>query len=221
MRRALTFIENVLRYHIKPFLPLFIISKLTNQFNQRDFDRWQKAGRPAPPPHYIKQMTIHEYQKKSGYTVLVESGTFLGDMVESQKKSFKKIVSIELAPLLFKKAKKRFQNDHNVTIVWGDSGEKLREILDDMDEPVILWLDGHYSAGVTAKGNKACPIYEEIDAIFDSVNRRDHMILIDDARLFIGKNDYPEVNELTDYIQHKNGKYKAEVKDDIIRYCIE
>ncbi|MBK9982497.1 MAG: hypothetical protein IPP15_08740 [Saprospiraceae bacterium] len=220
MRRALTFIRNVLRYHIKPFLPVFIISKLTNKFNQRDFGRWQKAGRPAPPPHYIKQMTIEEYQKKSGYTVLVESGTFLGDMVESQKKSFKRIVSIELSSLLFKKATKRFKNDPNVSIVHGDSGEKLTEILDATMEPVIFWLDGHYSSGITAKGNKECPVFEEIDAIFNSVNRSDHIILIDDARLFTGKYDYPEISRLTDYIQRKNEKYKVEVKDDIIRYWI-
>ncbi|MEP7324096.1 MAG: FkbM family methyltransferase, partial [Saprospiraceae bacterium] len=142
-------------------------------------------------------------------------------MVESQKKMFKKIVSIELGHLLFKKAKRRFINDNNVTIVSGDSGEKLKEILDDIDEPVIFWLDGHYSSGVTAKGSKKCPVYEEIDAIFNSINRNDHIILIDDARLFTGKNDYPEVNQLTAYIHRKNGKYKMDVKDDIIRYWID
>ncbi len=221
MRRALTFIKNVLRYHIKPFLPVFIIRRLTNQFNQRDFDRWEKAGRPAPPPHYIKQMTIEEYRKKSGYNVLIESGTFLGDMVESKKKSFKKIISIELSSLLYKKAKKRFKKDLNVSIVWGDSGEKIAAILKAIHEPVIFWLDGHYSAGVTAKGNKLCPVYEEIDAIFNSVSRFDHIILIDDARLFTGKRGYPEINQLTEYIHSKNIRYQIYIKDDIIRYWID
>lgn len=221
MRRVVTLIKNVLRYNIKPLLPVFILNRLMNQYDQWEYDRWQKAGRPAPPPHFVKQMTIEEYQKKSEYTVLVESGTFLGDMVEAQKKKFKKIVSVELGNLLYKKAKKRFKNDHNVTIVSGDSGEKLTEILDTIDEPVIFWLDGHYSAGLTAKGSKACPVYEEIDAIFNSVNRNDHIILIDDARLFTGKNDYPKVNQLTEYIRRKNEKYRVDVKDDIIRYWMD
>ncbi len=221
MRRVITSIENILRYSIKPFLPLLVLNKLKNQYDQLEYDRWQKAGRPAPPPHFVKQMTIEEYKIKSGYNVFVESGTFLGDMVASQNNQFKSIVSIELGHLLYRKAKKRFKNDHNVTIVWGDSGEKLTEILDTVHEPVIFWLDGHYSSGVTAKGNKACPVYEEIDAIFNSVNRFDHIILIDDARLFTGKRGYPEINQLTEYIHRKNDRYKVHVNDDIIRYLMD
>ncbi|MEP6645466.1 MAG: hypothetical protein ABJC12_00135 [Saprospiraceae bacterium] len=205
---------------MKPFLPLFVLNKLNNSYQQREFDNWQKAGCPAPPPHFVKQMAIEDYQRKSGYHVFIETGTFLGDMVEAQKDRFNKIISIELAGHLYRKAKKRFRNNEKVTIVQGDSGKVLPEILNNIHEPVVFWLDGHYSAGVTAKGDKSCPIYEEIDAIFNRKNQFNHIILIDDARLFTGKRDYPEVVKVTGYIRAKNSNYQLEIKDDILCYWV-
>ena len=130
-------------------------------------EAWQKNGCPVPPPHVVKQRIIKEYQQRFNYSTFIETGTYLGDMVEAQKSSFKKVISIELSNELFLKAKKRFKNDSNVLIVQGDSGKQLPEILKTVNEPAIFWLDGHYSEGKTAKGDKDCPIFEELDAIFD------------------------------------------------------
>ena len=43
-----------------------------------------------------------------------------------------------------------------------------------------------------------------------------HIILIDDARLFIGENAYPTIQELRDYLSVKALNYKLEIEDDII-----
>ena len=180
---------------------------------------WKKNGCPVPPPHLVKQETISEYQKQFGYTTLIETGTYMGDMVDEQKKRFKKIISIELGVDLFEKAKKRFRNDKNVLIMQGDSGKVLPKIVLDLKEPAIFWLDGHYSAGITAKGDKECPIFEELNSIFIS-NKFNHILLIDDARCFIGEGDYPSIEKLTEYIRNKNKNYKVEVKHDIIRCVI-
>jgi hypothetical protein len=141
----------------------------------------------------------------------------MGDMVQAQKKKFRRIYSIELGMELFHKAVKRFKRDKNVTIVQGDSGEVLPEILLRINEPAIFWLDGHYSSGVTAKGKKECPIFEELNAIFND-HKFNHILLIDDARCFVGDGDYPSVNQLTEYIKSRNAKYEVRVEDDIIRY---
>jgi len=208
-------IKNVL----EPFIPQILWKTLRKQQSKKQLDEWNKNGCPAPPPHIIKQMTIREYQDKYKYLVLVETGTYKGDMVEAQKKIFRKIFSIELGVDLFNKATKRFQNDDNITIVQGDSGKVLPEILLEINEPAIFWLDGHYSAGITAKGEKDCPIFEELDAIFNN-KKFNHIILIDDARCFIGKGDYPTIDKLTEYIKNKNEQYQVEVKHDIMRYSI-
>lgn len=204
---------------LKPFIPQLLWNTLIKMNQKIQFNEWNKNGCPDPPPHFVKQMTIREYQDKYQYTVLVETGTYMGDMVEAQKKRFRKIFSFELGIDLFNKATKRFKNNKNVTIVHGDSGKVLKKILLEINEPAIFWLDGHYSAGITAKGDKDCPIFEELVAIFDS-KKFNHILLIDDARHFIDKGDYPSINQLTEYIKSKNEKYQVEVKHDIIRYVI-
>ena len=177
---------------------------------------WKRKGCPVPPPHQVKQMVIEEYQKRYGCSVLVETGTYLGDMVEAQENNFKRIISIELDQHLYERAKRKFRKKSNITIYHGDSSKVLPQILTTITENTILWLDGHYSEGFTAKGDKETPIYEELEAIFQD-STHDHILLIDDARLFTGERDYPTIEELSDFIRGKNKDYIIEVKDDIVR----
>lgn len=211
--------KEIVKNALKPLIPQFAWNRLSRTHEKKLLSEWNKNGCPVPPPHIVKQMTIREYQEKYGYSVLVETGTYMGTMVEAQKKIFKKIFSIELGVDLFKDATKRFKKDKNITIVHGDSGKVLPEILLKINEPAIFWLDGHYSAGITAKGEKDCPIFEELNAIFDS-KKFNHILLIDDARLFVGKGDYPTIDKLTEYIKSRSEKYQVEVKHDILRYVI-
>lgn len=197
--------QNDLRYYVN------------NRRKQSILEAWEKSGRPLPPPHQFKQTVIEQYQSLSGYNVLVETGTFLGDMVEAQRKKFNRIFSIELDEKLWKDAVERFRKYKHIIIIKGDSGKVLTQITSELKEPAVFWLDGHYSAGITAKGEKECPIYGEIDAIF-KYNKLEHILLVDDARCFNGQGDYPTIDELTHYIQSKDRGYKVEVKDDIIRY---
>jgi hypothetical protein len=222
-------IKNILR----PFVPKKLLNFRRKLLGNRQLREWQKRGFPSsfqllewqkrdypiPPPDIIKQITVQEYQQKYGYTTFVETGTYLGDMVEAQKNKFKKVISVELSIDLFEKALLRFKNEYNIIILQGDSGKVLPEILRDIYEPAIFWLDAHYSTGITAKGNKECPIFEELDAIF-STNKFNHIILIDDARCFIGRGDFPTVEKLTKYVKSRNKNYKVELKNDIIRYVI-
>jgi len=49
---------------------------------------------------------------------------------------------------------------------------------------------------------------------------KNHVILIDDADDFIGKNGYPTLNEVQAILKRINPEYKVEVKDNIIRAYI-
>lgn len=209
------FVKNILK---KIFPQIFLIP-LKEYQNKKRLEKWEKSGCPIPPPHIVKQMAIAEYQTKYQYNTLVETGTYMGDMVEAQKRRFKNVISIELGVDLFRKAQKRFRNNKNIVIMQGDSGKILPKILQNINEPAIFWLDGHYSSGVTAKGDKECPIFEELEAIFAS-NKFNHVLLIDDARHFNDERDYPAIDKLTKYVKSKNEKYHVEVKHDIIRYAI-
>ena len=186
-------------------------------FKERIIKLWEKNGKPMPVPHQVKQVLIQEYQKKSGIEVLVETGTYMGDMIEAQKKVFKTIYSVELGLELFKKAELRFKKYNHIRIIQGDSAKVLSDITKDLKQPAIFFLDGHYSQGNTALGDTECPIFGEIDAIFKS-NDFDNIILVDDANYFDGTGDYPSIDELTKYIKIKNAKYDQIVKNNTVVY---
>ena len=176
---------------------------------------WENNGKPCPPPHIIKQLAIIKFQEISNYSSFVETGTFLGDMIEAQMNNFNQLYSIELSEPLYLKAKKRFEGIPKVEILNGDSGTVLVSLAKELTMPSIFWLDGHYSGGFTAKGDKDCPIIEELDAIFNGGQLK-HIILIDDARLFVGKNAYPTIDELKHYISSQSLQYQLNIENDII-----
>jgi hypothetical protein len=181
--------------------------------------KWKKTGKPVPPPHYIKQLIIKKYQKMFNVDIFVETGTYMGDMVCAMKNKFKKIYSIELSHDLRERAVRKFKNQKHITILWGDSGKVLCDIIPEIKERAIFWLDGHYSAGITAKGEKNCPIFEELTAIFSSsIN---HILLIDDARCFDGSDDYPTIKALSEFILLHRDKSEIEIDDDVIRVIIK
>lgn len=176
---------------------------------------WNRYKVPTPPAHKIKQLVLAEYGAKYNCRILIETGTFRGDMMEAQKNNFDKLYSVELNVEFCEKAKIRFKNDSQIILLQGDSAEVLPKLVPTLEQPSLFWLDGHYCGGSTSLSAVECPIYAEIDAIFK--NNNEHVILIDDARHFVGKNDYPTIKELTDYISKKNNNYSLKIADDIIR----
>jgi hypothetical protein len=177
---------------------------------------WERNGKPVPPPHIVKQQTLRSYSKRFGLKILVETGTYYGDMVEAMKDVFDRIYSIELSRELYEKAKRRFKGVKYIELICGDSGIELKSVMSKLDQPALFWLDGHYSSGVTAKGDKNTPIYEELNHILDSPDRG-HVIIIDDARVFGRDPDYPSIQELSDFINSKRPNLDIVVQDDSIR----
>lgn len=185
---------------------------------KRDYLKWILSSKPIPPPRTVKQMIVKAYAAKYRLKVLVETGTYLGEMVNAVKYSFKKIYSIELSSDLHKRAEKKFSKYKHIEILKGDSSVLLPEILNQIYDPCLFWLDAHYSGGITEKGDIETPILEELKQIFlHSV--KNHVILIDDARCFTGQNDYPSIEELNKFIFDQNPYYLFNVVDDVIRVC--
>lgn len=211
--------KSMVKEKIKKILPVEVVRTIVefryNHFPEGIIRDWEQQGRPIPPHPVVKQRIIRDYQRKYGYVVLVETGTYLGYMVSAQKKNFREIYSIELSDTLYERAVRKFKKYSHIHLLHGDSGEKLSLVTEKLKEPAIFWLDGHYSAGITAKANLNSPIWAELDTVL--ANRLDHIILIDDAREFTGKNDYPTYEETKSFILSKNSKYKVSVEHDIIR----
>ena len=183
---------------------------------RKAYSKWEKRGRPIPPPPIIKQRIVKDYAQRFSLDTLVETGTYLGEMVLATKENFNRIFSIEIDKKLAKKTNKKFSKYSHITIIQGDSGEVLKDVISNIKNPCLFWLDSHYSGGLTSRGINETPIKQELEHIFYS-GIKEHVILIDDARFFIGGKDYPKLQELKDFVLLNRPGWNFYVKNDIIR----
>lgn len=182
----------------------------------RQVCNWRRNGWQTPLPGLMKRMMIKAEARRMGATTLVETGTYKGDTVWFFRHDFTQLISIEIHPELARLARMRFAKWPGVKIVEGDSATKLAEIVSEVKGPCAFWLDGHYSAGITGRGSKDCPIWGEFDAI---IGRMKHpfIILIDDARCFGTESDYPTLGEVESFIRERLPAYSMQIENDIIR----
>lgn len=204
---------------IKKILKALRFDKLYYYFttlysNRIAYIKWLKNAKEGNPPQLYKQIFIKKIAKKYGIKTLIETGTFLGDTVNASKKYFNHIYTIELDNKLHQQAVHRFKRYSHISCLLGDSSKVLPEILNNINEPCLFWLDGHFSGGITAKGELNTPVNKELETIF-SHQVKEHVILIDDARLFTGENDYPQIHELKSIVVEK-WNCNFQVENDII-----
>jgi len=153
--------------------------------------------------------------RQFGITTLVETGTYEGQMVAAVERDFERILTIELDPKLSAAAAKRFHDRPHIIVLQGDSGQLLPLVLAELAEPAVFWLDAHYSGGQTARGVNDTPIMHELSAIAEHRLHREHILLIDDARGFLGGN-YPTLESMGNWARI-HGYDTMIVEDDIIR----
>ena len=169
----------------------------------------------TPPPHAIKARAVISYARRHNVRILVETGTLLGEMARKCNKHFKQIWTIELSETLAAEATRRLAMRGNVRVMCGESSGLLPQILAAIREPVVFWLDAHYSGGITAKGATECPLERELHIIAEHPCH-DHIILIDDVRL-MGSGDYPSLERVCELVRLINPRYRIEVRDDMLR----
>ena len=177
--------------------------------------RWRLSGRPVPPPHVVKQQLVLRYRRTRGLRTLVETGTFTGEMVSAMRPYFDRIVSIELSPLYHQEAQRRFAGAAGIELLLGDSAALLPRVLDTVHEPALFWLDGHFTGAASARGETDTPIVAELDALLHHPVPG-HAVLIDDARMFIGRDGYPTLDELNAQILAVRPHATLRVEGDII-----
>jgi hypothetical protein len=131
------------------------------------------------PIDYIKPF-VDEY----GIKVFIETGTAGGDSVRKAANIFEHCHTIELI-----EGRPDGEFPENVFLHYGDSGEKLKEVAKPYKgQRVLFWLDAHWSENYESTDkSKECPLIREIQAI----KGHDALVLIDDARLFLGPHPWP------------------------------
>jgi hypothetical protein len=181
-----------------------------------DISAWERSGHPVPPPNAYKRQVLRKYARDFRLKTLMETGTFHGEMGFAMKGLFVHIVTVELSPQFHAAALQRFKRYPHVECLLGDSAIILPELLTQIREPCLFWLDAHYSGSITAKGDVETPISVELDAVLDHAVRS-HVVLIDDARCFDGTHDYPRLVDLKDSVLQRRPDMSFVTEHDIIR----
>jgi hypothetical protein len=149
------------------------------------------------PKHEVKFL-----KKAMNIDVFVEGGTYKGSTAKEMSDIFRKVYTVEKSDVMFDIAKENLKDMSNVTMLKGDTREHLKNILEKNDN-IIFWLDAHWSGGDTYGEEDECPLIEELEIIFQY--SKNHVILIDDARLFLAPPPSPHKIEnwpsLTDILQ--------------------
>lgn len=181
---------------------------------QRYFEAISR-GAYALPPQSIKLAVINNNIPIPRPSAFIETGTYHGETVEAVKHLYANVFSIEVDEALYRKACARFAADANVHIVQGDCASELPLILSELHEPAVFWLDGHYSGGETGKGVIEDPILISLNQIA-AHPVKEHVIFIDDARTFDGREGRPDISDVFNHIKKINGRYVIRVQNDII-----
>jgi len=193
-----------------------IVRRIKLERQYRAWDRAGRPGRPAKTPYLVKVSAIRHYARRHGTRVLVETGTFRGNMIVAQRNHFDRIYSIELDPALHAAARERLRRLRHVTLLQGDSGVELAKVLEELGQPALFWLDAHWSGGVTARGEIDTPISSELGMVL-AHPVRGHVVLIDDAHEFTGENGYPTYEGLAREVRSLRPDLEVELRDNLIR----
>ena len=201
-----------LEFRLRPLPGYALLRPLLEALALRE---WRRHRRP-PAPRPVKADAIRRFAEPATRSVFIETGTFYGDMLAALSQDFERLYSIELHLGLARRASRRFAGDARISIIGGDSGEMLEPLLRSLSRPCVLWLDGHYSGVLTARGDSDTPILRELDALFRGGTPAD-AVLIDDARLFGTDAAYPTLAEVERRTRAARAGWIVRVEDDIIR----
>ena len=194
---------------LKKLLPLATVEFIQTYAIMR---QWKKRDYLENSPQIVTQKVFHKYGIKDA--PWVETGTYLGLTTNFLSGLFPHAYTVEPEPKLYAAACKRFKGK-NVTLFNDVSENIFPSLLPKLSGNVNFWLDGHYSAGITFKGEKDCPVEDELNAIEKNLDNFDKIIiLIDDVRCFLPNNssytDYPSIDYLVDWARRMNFHWRIE-----------
>ncbi len=154
------------------------------------------------PSRLLKLNCVQEFK------TVIETGSLFGDGTETLSKYFPNVHTIEIQPDLWTRVSKRFEDRPNITCHFGDSAVVLRTLVDMVHDPVVFFLDAHWSGNKQVDWNNSLwkgydtdtgvrnndpsnpsnqnPLDEELQTIVDMYKQK-VIIYIDDMEKFDAK----------------------------------
>ena len=186
------------------------------RFRFTDGRDWKSRRYAAPSPVFVKREVL--MRNSTPNATWVETGTFLGETTQFLEQTADCVYSVEPEPALFERARQRFAGSSKVSIINATSETAFPTLLPTLSGPVNFWLDGHFSSGVTFRGNADTPVIEELASIETHRARFGKLcVLVDDVRSFDpslpGCEGYPPIDFLVDWA--RRNKLKWHIEHDI------
>lgn len=172
-------------------------------------------GFRVPLPPVMKTAILRSSLREHSCRCLVETGTYLGDTCWAFRHECDQLFTIEISTDLADLALPRFIRHPHVHVLTGDSSELLKTVIPKLHYKTLFWLDGHFSGGMTGKGDIECPLYNEIEAIL-SMCKTEFVILIDDVRCLDKDPAYPKMDELVEFVKSHSSRYNISIANDIM-----
>lgn len=151
----------------------------------------------------------------------IETGTHLGNTAYWSSQKFGQVITLEYSTEMYQQATQKYGHVENIKFLQGDSRVLLQEIVSSLKQPSMFWLDAHWSGGQTYGEEDECPLLEELEII--NASPYDHIILIDDARLFLSPPPAPhriehwsDISAVIDCLNLVKNRYTVIIEDVII-----
>jgi hypothetical protein len=166
---------------------------------------------------------VIKFMEKGGIRNFVETGTFQGGTTFWAANHFDEVFTIEIDPAISKATALRPGRPKNIQFFIGNSKDVLPEVAEKLQGRSLFWLDGHW-CNVTELGkDMECPLMDELRAL-DKM--KDAVILIDDARAFLGplppphdNTQWPRIDEIFLLLKQQFPDNLVTIADDVI-YCL-
>ena len=153
------------------------------------------------PHSYTKFRQIKSVAKRTGARMLLETGTFRGVTTRRCSPHFDRVYTIELDETLASESKAYLATRRNVEVIQGDAAVWVPKVLERPEvDRVLVFLDGHYSGGITAHGEVSEPAVMEIESL-GRFKAKICAIVIDDFRCFKGP-EGPRKSDLFRSLEH-------------------
>jgi hypothetical protein len=172
-------------------------------------------------PNYIAgslaSKRLNTFLKLESLPLFIETGTNYGNGVlwATKQINFTNIMSVELDESRTQYCKNMFADNPIVSIEQGDSVDYLNKIIPSVNTPCLIYLDAHYSGGISPHNpNHPVPLVEESTIILEKFyDLSQAVIIVDDVDCW----DRSMIDALIEMYAHKNisGNYL----DDSIIFC--
>lgn len=157
-----------------------------------------QRGALIQPTFVHKSMFAAAVGLANNKTNFVETGTYTGASSRKIAKLFEHLSTIEASPDLYLACSTLLKALPNVSSVMGNSRQLLESLTPEYLDRSVVFLDAHYSTGLTSRLYGACPVMEEILILLEKTKKA--VIVVDDIRTMNGRRGYPSLSKILNVI---------------------